>query len=399
MSNESAQSTPSEAASLSAAPIVIIGSGLAAFTVAKEVRKLAPQQAVTLITREQGFFYAKPGLSNAFGAGKNPAQLIGSEQEKMASQFNLQILAHTDVTKIDAAQKTIETSQGSISYSQLVLALGADPIRLPIEGNAADQILSINDWQDYADFRQALEGKKRVAIMGAGLIGCEFANDLALAAYEVDVIDPSAQALGRLLPPVAGHKLQTALANVGVKWHFGKSVQSVNRLASGSLELGLSDGTQLSTDLLLSAVGLKPRTALAAASGITVNRGIVVNRHLQTNLPHIFALGDCAEVDGLVLPYVMPIMNAARALAPTLLGQPTAVNYPAMPVGVKTPALPVVVSPPAIGQTGQWIETETTDGVEALFKDEDGNLKGFALLGTATSQKAALTKLLPPLLA
>ena len=116
-------------------------------------------------------------------------------------------------------------------------------------------------------------------------------------------------------------------------------------------------------------------------------------------LPHIFALGDCAEVDGLVLPYVMPIMNAARALAPTLLGQPTAVNYPAMPVGVKTPALPVVVSPPAIGQTGQWIETETTDGVEALFKDEDGNLKGFALLGTATSQKAALTKLLPPLLA
>jgi rubredoxin---NAD+ reductase len=111
--------------------------------------------------------------------------------------------------------------------------------------------------------------------------------------------------------------------------------------------------------VVLSAVGLRPRIQLARDAGIATGMGIQVNRQLQTNLDSIYAIGDCAETDGLVLPYVMPIMQAARALAPILLGQAAALQYPAMPVMVKTPAYPIVVSPPAKGAEGQW-KTKTS---------------------------------------
>ena len=113
----------------------------------------------------------------------------------------------------------------------------------------------------------------------------------------------------------------------------------------------------------------------------------------------MFSLGDCAEVNGLLLPYVMPIMQAARALAPNLLDQKTILNYPAMPVMVKTPSLPTIVSPPPKDVSGKWRVQKVDGGIEARFESEDNKLLGFALMGSATAQRAALTKELPPLLA
>ena len=160
----------------------------------------------------------------------------------------------------------------------------------------------------------------------------------------------------------------------------------------------LANGNLIACDVALSAVGLKPRLDLAKAAGIKTGVGIAVNRDLETSSNNIYSLGDCAEVDGLVLPYVMPIMQAARALAPTLLGQVTALSYPAMPVMVKTPALPTIVSPPAKGADGQWKTSAIEGGIEARFEGADGRLLGFALMGTATAQRATLTKELPPIL-
>ena len=113
----------------------------------------------------------------------------------------------------------------------------------------------------------------------------------------------------------------------------------------------------------------------------------------------MFAIGDCAEVAGLVLPFVMPIMHAARALAATLAGKPTAVSYPAMPVLVKTPACPTIVAPPANGAAGEWRIEETADSVQSLFMDASGKLLGFALNGAATAGRARLAQQLPPVLA
>jgi rubredoxin-NAD+ reductase len=150
---------------------------------------------------------------------------------------------------------------------------------------------------------------------------------------------------------------------------------------------------------VLSAVGLKPKLALAQAAGLTASRGIVVGRYLETSAPDVYALGDCAEVGGQVLPFVMPIMHAARALGPTLAGNRTAVSYPAMPVLVKTPACPTIVAPPPPAAAGEWRIEATGDGVKSLYIDAAGKLLGFALNGAATSERAKLTKELPPVLA
>ena len=377
--------------------IVIIGSGLAGFTVIRELRKLDKAVPITLVTREPGYFYSKPMLSTALASNKSAEQLVSSNAEGMAAQLEITILDGLDVTEINTASQTIETSKGSIPYGKLVLGLGADQIRLPLQGNAAKEVITVNDLEEYAQFRKAIAGKKRIVILGAGLIGCEFANDLVLGSYEVDVIDLAPQALGRLLPEAAAQALQTKLSEAGVRWHFGTTVQSVDRNGE-SLTVTLANGTVITSDVFLSAVGLKPRLDLAKASGITTGAGITVNRQLETSAKNVFAIGDCAEVDGLVLPYVMPIMQAARALAPNLIGQPATLTYPAMPVMVKTPALPTIVSPPAKGAVGDWKINTVEGGLEARFESSDGKLLGFALLGTATAQRGALTKELPPIL-
>jgi rubredoxin---NAD+ reductase len=377
--------------------IVIIGSGLAGFTLVREIRKLDKAIPITLITREPGYFYSKPMLSTALASKKESDQLISTTAEGMATQLAINILSETEVSAIDTTAQSLQTSKGAISYAKLVLTLGADQIRIPLEGNAADEVMTVNDLEDYAKFRNAIASKKKVAILGAGLIGCEFANDLVLGDYEVDVIDLAPQVLGRLLPEAAAKELQDKLSDAGVRWHFSTTAKAINRNGD-AIQISLANGEAISCDVVLSAVGLKPRLDLAKAAGIKTGVGIQVNRELETSEKNIYSLGDCAEVEGLVLPYVMPIMQAARALAPTLLGQVTALSYPAMPVMIKTPALPTVVSPPAKDSEGQWKTTGIDGGIEARFESPDGKLLGFALLGTATAQRAALSKELPPLL-
>ncbi len=379
-------------------PITIIGTGLAGYTVAREFRKLDKESPLRLITDDDGHFYSKPMLSNAFAQKKTPESLVTTPVTKMAEQLNAEILTDTAITQIDPAQHAVYAGDKRLDYSQLVLAWGAEPIRLPLAGNAADKVLSVNTLIEYAEFRAALEAGKRVVIMGAGLIGCEFANDLQPAGFSVTLIDLAPQALGRLVPAEVSQALQQALQELGITLHFGKAVKSVDQAESG-YRLSLTDDSIVEADVVLSAIGLRPRTELAAQAGLSVERGIVVDRHLKTTAEDIYALGDCIQIEGLVLPFVMPLMNAGRAIAKTLAGQQTAVNYPAMPVVVKTPACPMVVSPPAMGLTGEWqIEAEGKD-VKALFYTPTKQLGGFVLTGAKVAEKAALTKALPPVLA
>ncbi len=379
-------------------PIIIIGSGLAGYSLGREFRKLDKDTPLRIITADDGRAYSKPMLSNALTSGKQPEQLATADAAQMSAQLNAVIDTHAHVTAINTVQHAITVDGKDISYAKLVLALGADVIRLPMQGDAAGAVMSINDLADYTRFRQIISGAKKVAIIGAGLIGCEFANDLSNAGMTVDVIAPSKVPLDRLLPEIAGRALQQGLTQLGVNWHLGKTVTHVNHGADKAYLLTLSDGSTLETDAVLSCVGLRSRIALAQAASLQVHNGIVVNRQLATSAPDVYALGDCAEVEGLVLLYVMPLMNAARALGKTLAGQPTPVVYPAMPVVVKTPAHPVVVSPPPLGVAGEWRSEACEEGVRALFFDGQNTLRGFVVTGSWVSEKNALAKEVPALL-
>ena len=385
-------------------PVVILGSGLAGYNVAREFRKLDTATPLVVISRDHAGFYSKPMLSNALAGKKTAATLVMKDAAKMAAELNAQVLNHTEVTGIDTATRQLTLGNGStLAYRDLVLALGADPIRLPLQGDAADTVLSVNDLDDFARFAEALDTAKggqpvqRVAILGAGLIGCEFANDLLHRQIEPTVLDLAERVLPRLLPAEASERLQAKLQAGGAQFRFGVGASAVNRSADG-LQLTLTDGSTLDTDLVISAIGLKPRAQLASAAGLTVARGVVVNRQLATSAPNVHAVGDCAEVEGTLLPYVMPIMQQARALAATLAGNPTPVAYPAMPVVVKTPAWPTVVCPPAANAQGEWQVTADDEQIVARFVAGD-QLLGFALQGKAVAQRQALAQQVPAILA
>jgi len=378
-------------------PVIIVGSGLAGYTVAREFRKHDKTTQIIMITQDNGDFYSKPMLSNAFAQKKTPEQLVSSPAATMVEQINMTLLAGAKLNGIDVAKHQVDTSLGRYNYSKLVLALGADPVRLPFGGDAADEILSVNDLGDYAHFRKKVSSAKRVVVIGAGLIGCEFANDLLAAGIAPTVVDPMSHPLTALLPESAGLAVKSALQAAGVEWRFGTTVQAVDRAdgAEGSYRVALADGSVIATDLVLSAVGLRPRTALAREAGLTVNRGIVVDSLGKTSNEDIYALGDCAEYEGATLPYVLPIMTAARAIAQTLAGTPTAIAFPHMPVSVKTPAHPVSVQPAKAGVAGTWeIAISEDAGLKLLFTDETGKLRGFVLTGARTVERAAIVKLL-----
>jgi rubredoxin-NAD+ reductase len=387
--------------------IVIVGSGLAGYTLARELRKLDKTTPLVIVTRDDGAFYSKPMLSNALTGGKRPEQLAVFNAADMATQLDATIHANTVLTALDCRARTVDLLGGGSPraqpYGRLVLAVGAEPVHLDILGDGIDHMYSVNDLTDYARFRAALEPARRIAVLGAGLVGCEFANDLCSAGKSVHVIEPAHGPLARFLPPAAQRALQHALEQVGVHWHFGSLLAELHRASAGVravLKRADESGehVDLEVDLVLSAVGLRPRVHVAEAAGIRVNRGITVDRRLRSSDPHVFALGDCAEVEGHVLPFVQPLMCAARALAKTLAGAPTNVVYPAMPVVVKTPACPTVVLPPPDRHPGEWVVDTRADGVRAVFNDPDGAPRGFALTGAATADKSALAKLIPGLL-
>lgn len=380
------------------APVVIVGTGLAGYNLAKEWRKLDSETPLLLISADDGRSYSKPMLSTGFGKNKDADGLVMAEVGAMAEQLKAEIRTHTRITGIDPGHKRLWIGEEAVPYRDLVLAWGAEPIRVPVAGDAEDAIFPINDLEDYARFRAAAAGKRRVLILGAGLIGCEFANDLRLGGLEVDVVAPCEQVMPGLLPAAAAAAVQAGLEGLGARFHLGPTLASLQHQGE-ALQAHLSDGTLIDCDLVVSAVGLRPRTALAAAAGLDINRGVMVDRQLRTSHANIFALGDCAEVDGLNLLYVMPLMSCARALAKTLAGEPTAVAYGPMPVTVKTPACPLVVSPPPLGRHGEWTVEGAGADIKALCRDADGALLGYALTGTAVQEKLALNKELPALLA
>ena len=387
-------------------PITIIGSGMAGYTVAREFRKLDKTTPLLIITGDDGGFYAKPMLSNAFAQNKQAAQLVSQNAAQMAEQINATILQHTSVSQIDSINKTLSTSAGEFGYEKLVIAVGAQPIRLPIAGNAASKVFSVNNVTDYAQLRDGINSinnhgeKTRITILGAGLIGCEFADDLAGAGHLITLVDPNSLPLAALAPKPISLALQNALEQRGIQMKLGTTASSidVDQENSQGFQVTLANGEVHPADLVLSAVGLRADLRLAQAAKLDTERGILVDTTGMTSAKDIYALGDCAQYtnpeDGSrpVLPYIAPIMTAARAIARSLTGEITQIELKPAPVIVKTPSCPIALIAPAphIAQQGRW-EYEQNAGVNICrFYDTDNAMKGFAITPQDAKLRSAL---------
>ncbi len=350
-----------------------------------------------MISQDAVYHYYKPSLSKALSLGKSPEELIMSSMAQLTEDLNVKIFGHTRVTGVFPNKQKIiiqrkDESPEILPYQSLVFAIGAKAINLAFKGDAQDSIYSVNNLADYQDFRHKIRNKKRVLIVGAGFVGCEFASDLSLAGFNVDVIDRGLWPLQKSLPKPLGKAIEQSMARDKVKWHFNNHVLSVYKKSAdndeAALEVTLKNGEVLQTDAILSAVGIKPCTALAEKCGIHTHKGIVVNDFAQTNLANIYALGDCVEFQNTLLPFIAPATSMAKSLASTLLAKPSVLNIPSLAVLVKIPTCPTIICPP-VCQDGNWHVTGIGMDLQARFINAHGETLGFALTGKATSYKQA----------
>ncbi len=379
--------------------IVIIGTGLAGYLLAKEFRKYDTSTPLTLITKSDGYFYSKPLLSTALTQQKMPDQLLIADPIALREQLNATILTKSDVFHIDADNKKIffrdeKHCEHTLCYEKLVLANGAHKINAFLEGDAADEVLFVNQLEDYRIFRDKLLNKNNIAIFGAGLIACEFANDLANAGYTVKLIAPDRYLLSSRVPEIIGLALEKEFHRLGVQFYGSVLPNKINQ-KDACFEVVLSDKRIVTAELILSAIGIKPDLTLAKTANLTINKGIIVNASLQTSNPAIFALGECAEVSGQLTMYVAPILKCVHVLAKVLAGEEQSVHFETTPVVIKTPACPIVVVSPSGNCIGEWrIISSDNINIQSLFYDDSKRLRGFALSGGEIKEKNRLIKLM-----
>ena len=373
------------------AGIVIIGSGFAARTLVKNIRKLDSHVPLTLIAADGMEEYSKPELSHVISQAQRAEDLIRQTAGDFAEQFNVRLFPYTFVTAIDPHVQVVKSADRSWQYDKLVLATGAKAFVPPLPGR--EMMLTLNSLQEYHACEEQLRAAKRVLIVGAGLIGCELAMDFQRAGKTVTLLDNAASILPALMPPEVSARLQHCLTANGVRLLLAAKLARLEARESG-VRAQLDDERSIDADVVVAATGLVPHTALAQAAGLETRRGIVVDATLQTSHPHIFALGDCAEINGQVLPFLQPIQLSAMTLAKNLTGSPAQLTLPPMLVKVKTPLMPLHLAGETSRADLRWRITTDAAGMVAKGVDIDDKLRAFVVSEDRMKEAFALLKAL-----
>ncbi|EJG4153177.1 NADH:flavorubredoxin reductase NorW [Shigella flexneri] len=372
--------------------IVIIGSGFAARQLVKNIRKQDATIPLTLIAADSIDEYNKPDLSHVISQGQRSDDLTRQTAGEFAGQFNLRLFPHTWVTDIDAEAHVVKSQNNQWQYDKLVLATGASAFVPPVPGR--ELMLTLNSQQEYRACETQLRDARRVLIVGGGLIGSELAMDFCRAGKAVTLIDNAASILASLMPPEVSSRLQHRLTEMGVHLLLKSQLQGLEKTDSGILAT-LDHQRSIEVDAVIAATGLRPETALARRAGLTINRGVCVDSYLQTSNADIYALGDCAEINGQVLPFLQPIQLSGMVLAKNLLGNNTPLKLPAMLVKIKTPELPLHLAGETQRQDLRWQINTERQGMVARGVDDADQLRAFVVSEDRMKEAFVLLKTLP----
>jgi len=375
-------------------PVVIIGSGFAAYQLVKSIRRLSKEQAIIVITAGCGDDYVKPELSHVFSKKLTAQDMVKQSGAEFAAEHNITLMSNTCIDKINRIEKTVSCQGIEIAYENLVLATGAQSFVPFVDGDAAKDIITLNSLDEYQQSQEQLVKAKSVLVVGAGLVGSEIAMDLAIANYDVILTDRSDALLPSLLPEFISSQLYQTMRRQGVELQLGNELNKMTKTATG-IEVSFNNGYKANVDSVLCAAGLQPNTVLASEVGLAVSRGIVVDKQLRTQDPHIFAIGDCAEIDGKHLAFLQPIILSANALAKTLTDTATEVALPAMLVKVKTPLYPIQLSGNTTASDANWQVEMTESGMTAKAYDSEEQLIGFVVTQANMPEAFKLLRLLP----
>ncbi|MGP5011670.1 FAD-dependent oxidoreductase [Psychrobacter glacincola] len=378
--------------------IVIIGAGLAGWHVIDAIRAKDKDIPITLITADSGDRYHKPMLTMAISQKKSAADLVRATGVDAAEAANIKLLANTQVTDVDASTQQLQlisalrsdpvyTNYATIGYDKLVLAMGAHPIfpkSLPEE-----LVWHVNHIERFGQLQEKLAtGSQHVAIVGAGMVGTEIAEDLLKAGHQVTLIDLNDAPLSQMLPPKATSRIAQAVKSQGINFLGGYQVSAITRLSDGKLQVSyeaLASATESSTaepieplmvDHVIASTGLTVDDKLPTAAGVEFDRrtGIVVDAPtLRTSTANIYAIGDCMSIDGVPCRYVAPLRAQAATIADDVLGlDHNGYDHKPPMIRLKNKAISVMVTgvPKA---TGNWqVKTESDEElVMDLLNDSD----------------------------
>ncbi|MBX2858432.1 MAG: FAD-dependent oxidoreductase [Cellvibrionaceae bacterium] len=309
----------------SAAGVLVIGAGIAGWSIVEAIRRRDAAVEITLITACNGDVYHKPELSVAIARGLDQRALIRENGSEAARRLKVSLVANTIVSGISSAVKIVRSTRGSFPYCKLVLAQGAQS-QVP-ENIPPQWCWRINHLSAWSGLQHRLAKQPaRIAIIGAGMIGCELAENLRTAGHEVYLIFRGDTPLAKLLPPVAGQRFAELLSREGVHCVSNTVVESVELLPhdehpsgdsnQGAYRLNLSHDKHLISNHIVAATGLAGDKRLALVAGLEYDKGIVVNPvSLQTSADDIYALGDCVSLAGAPCRFIAPIAEQAKVIA------------------------------------------------------------------------------------
>jgi apoptosis-inducing factor 3 len=271
--------------------IVILGGGAAGLAAADMLRRESYTGPITMISADQDPPVDRPNLSKDFLAGEAKDDWIPLWPADRYAERRIELQLGSSVSSIDAAARAVHLENGTRrEFGNLLIATGADPVRLPIPGHDSAKVYYLRSFADSRAIVDLALGAKHTVVVGASFIGLEVAASLRARGVAVDVVAPDHLPLERVMGPDVGRFIQSIHETHGVVFHLGQTVTSL-----AGRKVSLSGGSTLDADFVVMGVGVKPSLAVAEKAGITIDGGIAVNEFLETNVPGIFAAGDVAR--------------------------------------------------------------------------------------------------------
>jgi NADPH-dependent 2,4-dienoyl-CoA reductase/sulfur reductase-like enzyme/nitrite reductase/ring-hydroxylating ferredoxin subunit len=271
--------------------IVIAGGGAAGFAAAEMLRRHGYQGDIIMVSDDAAAPVDRPNLSKDYLAGSAPEEWVSLRPNDYYAANGIDLRLRTPIGAIRPRDHQVVLADGgTIAYDRLLLATGAEPVRLPLPGATASDVFTLRSLADCRAIIARAEGSRRVVVIGTSFIGLEVAGSLRTRGLEVHVVAPEARPLERVMGPQLGDVIRALHEDKGVHFHLGNNVSAFE---AGSATL--KDGTKLAADFVVQGVGVRPRLQLAEAAGLALDRGVSVNAHLQTSAPDIYAAGDIAR--------------------------------------------------------------------------------------------------------